>query len=218
MRDRLALLSRRRLLAALAASVAAPPAFALGRLAFPLRLVYARAAPEGLSPIPAEDERIWTSAHRRAGGLIEAMEPLQVGGRLGLLPAGQAELEASPERARRLAAEDGYPLVLLYAAYDGRPPAVAPELHWSDRAFAQVRTALSAPRGAFAEAHLLDAASPGAPIFSITAEAGPRTPANLFEPFAERRLKALEALAAAFEQRVQDAARPVLAAQRTIAD
>lgn len=209
--------TRRTLLALGAGLVAAPAAMAAPALSFPLRLAYARVGASGFVPVKSAEQDVWSALRLRTGGLIEEILPLPVGGMLGLPPPEADGGAGCALAARRIAMEAGYTRILLYAAASGRPAGPPKDMYWLDKVFATIRVDLSLSNSAAAELHLLDVEG-GRPLLSVTADAPPRTPIVLIEPHAAKERKVLEGVALAFERRLQDAARPLYAGQRSIAD
>lgn len=217
MSDSASLLSRRALLAAGACLLAAPDALANPRLQFPMRLAYARVGENGFVPVKTAEQDVWSALQLRVGGLIEVMVPLPVGGMLGLPPPEADGGAGCALAARRIAMDAGYSQVLLYATANGRPARPPKDMYWLDKAFENVRAELSFSNSAVAELHLLHVDG-GSPLLSVNADAPPRSPLVLTENHAARERRALEEVATAFGRRLQDTARPLYAAQRSIAD
>jgi len=211
------LLTRRALLALGAGLLAAPAAMAAPALRFPMRLAYARVGEDGFVPVKTAEQEVWSALRLRTGGLIEEILPLPIGGMLGLPPPEADGGAGCALAARQIAMDAGYSQILLYATASGRPASPPKDMYWLDKAFENVRTELSFSNSAVAELHLLDVEG-GRPLMSVTADAPRRTLLVLTEPHAAKERKVLEGIAAAFERRLQDAARPMYAAQRSIAD
>lgn len=217
MADSISPVSRRWLLAAGACVLAAPGALARPLLSFPMRLPYARVGESGFTPVRTAEQDVWNAMQLRTGGLIEEIVPLPVGGMLGLPPPESDGGAGCALAARRIAMDAGYTHVLLYATASGRPARPPGDMHWLERAFANVRAELSFSNSAIAELHLLHVDG-GGPLMSVTADEPPRSPLVLTENHAAKERRALEGAAVAFERRLQDAARPLYAARRSIAD
>lgn len=209
--------TRRAILTAGAGLLAAPAAVAGPSLQFPMRLPYARVGENGFVPVKSAEQDVWSALQLRVGSLIEETVPLPVGGMLGLPPPESDGGAGCALAARRIAMDAGYTLVLLYATASGRPARPAKDMYWLDKAFETVRADLSFSNSAVAELHLLHVDG-GGPLLSVTADEPPRSPLVLTENHAAKERRALEDVAAAFERRLQDAARPLYAAQRSIAD
>lgn len=217
MSDPAAIFTRRVLLAAGAGLLASPAAFAAPALSFPMRLAYARVGEAGFVPVKTAEQDVWSALRLRTGGLIEEILPLPVGGMLGLPPPEADGGAGCALAARRIAMDEGYSQILLYATASGRPARPPKDMFWLDKVFESIRTELSFSNSAVGELHLLDVEG-GRPLLSVTADAPPRTPLVLTEPHAGNERRALNGIALAFERRLQDAARPQYRAQKSIAD
>jgi hypothetical protein len=210
------LLSRRQLaLGLVAAAVIAPAASAYG-LRFPLRIAYARIGKDGFVPIQSDDQRAWSALQTRLGALIDQIAPIQPTGLLGA-HAPEADGGASCAlAARKLAAEEGFSHVVLYATSDGKRT-----YHhggdWLTRGFATLRANVGPHDRAAGEAYLLDTGD-GPPLACATADARQK---EFLDPFDDGRKPERETLAAltrTLEIQLQRLARADLARDASIAD
>jgi len=209
-------LTRRGLVLTLGGLALAPRAMASPALSFPLRLGYARIGPSGFVPIRGDEQVAWTEMQTRLGGLIEAIEPIQpdniLGGRAPEVDGGASCAMA----ARQMANAAGFSHVILYATADGQKT-YQHGGSWVARAFASLRAELDTDERASGEAHLLDVAG-GPAIASVSADAPPRKPLNLFDNRRNPERETLALLLQGIERRLQAMALPAYEAQRSIAD
>ena len=106
--------------------------------------------------------------------------------------------------------------MVLYATNDGQRIYTS-DGHWFSDMFASLQADLDKDDRATGEAHLLDVAG-GAPLTTVTADARPRDPLNLFDGGRNPERETLMGLTQGIERRLQDMARAAYDAQRSIAD
>lgn len=208
-------LTRRGVLVSLGAALLAPNALAGPAISFPLRIAYVRVAPSGFVHIRSDEQGCWTRMATRLGGLVELIAPLQPSDMLG---GGLPEIQGVASCAliaRQMAGQTGFEHVILYATHDGQRPVESYD-NWFAETFASLTANMQKDNRATAEAHLLSIAG-GAPLMSAHADAKPRDPLNLFDGGRNPEREALDALAQAFERRLQDLARRALENSRSIA-
>ncbi len=185
-------------------------------LRFPLRLGYARIGTGGFIHIRSDEQEAWTMMQTRLGGLIDSIEPIQPVDMLGQR-APEVDGGASCALvARRLASDGGFSHVILYATDDGQKT-YPHGGSWLARAFASLRADLDKDNRATGEAHLLDV-SGGPALASVTADAAPRDPLNLFDHGRNPERETLALLTQNMERRLQNYARAGYAAERSIAN
>ena len=209
-------LTRRGIVAALVGASVTPAAFAAPALVFPLRLGYARIDHEGFVHLRSKEQEAWTMLQTRIGGLIETIEPIQP---VNMLGAGAPDVDGGASCAlvaRQIASNAGFSHVILYATQDGRRTYELGK-NWFSRAFASFRSEYLKYERATGEAHLLDV-SGGPAIASVSADAAPRNPFNLFDNHRNPEGETLASLTQSLERRIQDFARAGYEAQRSIAD
>jgi hypothetical protein len=209
-------LTRRGLVLAAGGLVLAPRARAQPVLAFPLRIGCARIDESGFIHLRSDEQAFWTAMQARLGGLIDAIEPLRL---VSILGETAPEVDGGAScamMARQMAAGMGLGHVILYATDDGQRT-YKHGGSWVARAFASMKSDLDTDSRAIGEAHLLDVAG-GPPMASVTADAPPRNPFNLFDGRRNPEREALGLLAQGMEQRLQRLARPHYEAERSIAD
>jgi hypothetical protein len=194
----------------------APAAMAQGVTHWPLRLAYARVSPTGFIAIRGDEQQAWTNLQTRLGGLIETIQPIQPSSMMGN-HAPQVEGAANCALvARQMAAAAGFNQVILYATNDGQKTYPS-DGGWFSDIFANLQADLDKDGRATGEAHLLDIGG-GMPLASVTADAKPRDPLNLFDGGRNPERETLASLAQAMELRLQDMARAVYENSRSIAD
>jgi hypothetical protein len=209
-------LTRRGLAPALAALLLAPRALAAPAPVFPMRIGYARVGPEGFLYLRSTEQQAWARLQTRVGGLIDRLEPMQPSDMLG---ASAPVLDGGASCAlvaRQMATDAGYSHVILYATQDGR------RLHeyddnWVSNAFKKFDSEHMKYNRATGEAHLLDVGG-GQPIVSVSTDAAPRDPLNLFDNNRNPEGEALAELTVELERRLQTLARAGYDAARSIAD
>jgi hypothetical protein len=202
-------------LAGLGALALTPRALAAPALRWPLRLAYARVDQKGFLHIRSDEQLAWIELQTRLGRLMETLQPLQPENMFG---APTLQVEGGPNCAmvaRQMAAASGFDQLILYATHDGQKTH-ATEGNWFSDVFASLQGALGRDGRATGEAHLLDV-SGGAPLVTVTADAGPRDPLNLFDNTRNPERETLKGLTLALERRFQDLAREAYASQRSIA-
>ena len=209
-------LSRRGLLAALCGASLSPAAFAAPAVDFPLRLGYARIGPRGFVPIRSKEQEAWTRLQTRIGGLVDTIEPVQLSNMLGTKAPDVDGGASCALVARKLAADAGLSHVILYATQDGRKVYKHYD-NWFSKAFASLRSEYLKYDRAAGEAHLLNVAG-GPTIASVSADAPPRDPLDLFDNHRNPEAETLAALTLGIERRLQSLARPGYEVQRSIAD
>ena len=193
-----------------------PTAIAQTPIQWPLRLAYARISPTGFVQIRSDEQSAWQAMQMRLGGLIDAIQPIQpsdmIGGNAPDVRGG-ANCAAA---ARQMASRAGFNYVILYATQDGQRRYESDGAWFSDL-FASLQADLDKDDRANGEAHLLDV-SGGMPLATVTADAKPRDPLNLFDGGRNPERETLAGLTHGIERRLQDMARVAYDAQRSIAD
>ena len=194
----------------------APLAQAQQLMQWPMRLAYARMSPNGFVQIRSDEQTYWTAMQTRLGGLVEAMQPIQPRD-MQDVSAPQADGAAGfAQAARQMAAAAGFNHVILYATNDGQR--VYPsDGSWFQDMFANMRADIGKGSRASGEAVLLDI-SGGMPLATVTADAKPRDPLNLFDGGRNPERETLAQLTANLERRLQDMSRLAFDAQRSIGD
>lgn len=182
---------------------------------WPMRLAYARVAPSGFVHIRSDEQSYWTAMQTRLGGLVEALQPIQPRDMLNLAPPQVEGAASCAMVARQMAAAAGFNNVIIYATNDGQRTYKS-DGSWFQDTFANLRGDIDKDDRASGEALLLDI-SGGMPLISVTADAKPRDPLNLFDGGRNPERETLAQLTASLERRLQDMARPALEAQRSIA-
>ncbi|RYD82453.1 MAG: hypothetical protein EOP61_42040 [Sphingomonadales bacterium] len=181
-----------------------------------MRLAYARMSPSGFVQIRGDEQAYWTAMQMRLGGLIDAIQPIQPRD----MPdrgASQADgAESFALLARQMAAAAGFNHVILYATNDGQRYYKS-DGSWFQDTFANLRADIDKDGRASGEALLLDI-SGGMPLATVTADAKPRDPLNLFDGGRNPERETLSLLTANLERRLQDMSRLAFDAQRSIAD
>lgn len=217
--DRLSITRRRALgLAAAGLGLAAAPgqAWAGPGVGFPLRAAYLRVGPASFVQIRAAEQDHWSRLALRLGGLVETLMPIQPEDMLGVRAARVVGGPNCAMVARELAARSGFEHVILYATHDGQRR-YASDGSWLSDLFATLQADLDKDDPAVGEAHLLHIDG-GPPLASVTADAPPRDPLNLFDSGRNPEREALDQLVQGLERRLQDIARRAYDAQRSIAD
>lgn len=194
----------------------APLATAQALMQWPMRLAYARVSPAGFVQIRGDEQSYWTAMQARLGGLIEAVQPLQPHDMLGVSTVQTDPAANSVAAARQLAATAGFNHVVLYATNDGQRYYKS-DGSWFQDTFASLRADIDKDDRASGEALLLDI-SGGMPLATVTADAKPRDPLNLFDGGRNPERETLAQLTANLERRLQDMCRLAFEAQRSIAD
>ncbi len=196
--------------------VLAPTAMAQGMTQWPLRLAYARVSPGGFIHIRADEQQAWTNLQTRLGGLIETIQPIQPSSMMGN-HTPQVEGAANCALvARQMASAAGFNQVILYATHDGQKTYKS-DGGWFSDVFANLQADLDKDGRATGEAHLLDIGG-GMPLASVTADAKPRDPLNLFDGGRNPERETLASLTQSMERRLQDMARVAYENSRSIAD
>lgn len=194
----------------------APLANAQQLMQWPMRLAYARMSPNGFVQIRSDEQAYWTAMQTRLGGLVEVLQPIQPRDMLGVSAPQVDGAASSALVARQMAAAAGFNHVILYATNDGQR-AYQSDGSWFQDTFANLRADIDKDDRASGEALLLDI-SGGMPLASVTADAKPRDPLNLFDGSRNPERETLTQLIASLERRLQDMARFAFDAQRSIAD
>lgn len=193
-----------------------PLASAQSGLQWPMRLAYARVNPNGFVPIRGDEQVYWSAMQTRLGGLVDVLQPIQPRDMLGLETPPVEGAESYTIAARQLAAAAGFNHVILYTTNDGQR--VYPsDGSWFQDTFASLRADVDKDDRASGEAILLDI-SGGMPLATVTADAKPRDPLNLFDGGRNPERETLAQLTANLERRLQDMARIAFEQQRSIAD
>lgn len=210
--------TRRALLASALATgvISGVPARAAPRLAYPMGLLYARIGPEGFQRINTEEQELWSTMSIHLGGLISRIEPIQRYSMLTNDPPAISSENSSILIARQLAAEAGLDHILLYSSHDGSR-SYTTYTNWAAKAYAGIRSSLSAHDDAIAEAHILKTAG-GPPIVSRSLDAPPRARFNPFDLRRNPEQQVMSRLAQSIEASIQTDARIALAAQTSIGD
>lgn len=194
----------------------APAALAGPVMRWPLRLAYLRVSPSGFVHIRSEEQQAWTHLQTRLGGLIETIQPLQPDDMLG----GRApQVEGGANCAlvgRQMAAAAGFDQLILYATHDGQR-AYKSDGSWFSDIFASLQADLDKDDRAMGEVHLLDVMG-GPALVTISADAKPRDPLNLFDSGRNPERETLAGLIQGLERRLQDLARDAYENQRSIGD
>jgi len=193
-----------------------PLANAQPAIQWPMRLAYARVAPNGFVQIRGDEQNYWNAMQTRLGGVVETLQPIQPRDMLNLAPPQVEGAASCAMVARQMAAAAGFNNVIIYATNDGQR-SYKSDGSWFQDTFASLRGDIDKDDRASGEALLLDI-SGGMPLISVTADAKPRDPLNLFDGGRNPERETLAQLTANFERRLQDMARPALEAQRSIAD
>lgn len=197
-------------------SLVLPPlAHAQQLMQWPMRLAYARVSPDGFVHIRSDEQVYWSAMQTRLGALVEAIQPIQPRDVMGL-PAAPADDAGYTTAARQMAAAAGFNHVILYTTHDGQR--VYPsDGSWFQDMFANMRSDIGKGGRASGEAVLLDI-SGGMPLASVTADARPRDPLNLFDGGRNPERETLAQLTAQLERRIQDMSRLAFDSQRTFGD
>ncbi len=196
--------------------VLAPAALAGPVMRWPLRLAYLRVSPNGFVRIRSDEQQAWTHLQTRLGGLIEAIQPIQPDDMMGAR-APQVEGGASCAMvARQMAAAAGFEQVVLYATNDGQRTYKS-DGGWFSDMFASLEADLDKDDRAMGEAHLLDVMG-GPALVTVSADAKPRDPLNLFDGGRNPERETLKGLTQEMERRLQDLARSAYENQRSIGD
>ncbi|MBP9235381.1 MAG: hypothetical protein KBF30_11950 [Hyphomonadaceae bacterium] len=193
-----------------------PAARAQRVVQWPLRLAYARMSPDGFVAIRGDEQSTWQAMQTRLGGLIDAIQPLQPANMMGVSAPKIDGAASCAMVARQMAVAAGFDYVILYATNDGQR-IYKSEGNWFSDMFASLQADLDKDDRATGEAHLLDVAG-GAPLTTVTADARPRDPLNLFDGGRNPERETLMGLTQGIERRLQDMARAAYDAQRSIAD
>lgn len=210
--------TRRTLLAGglAATAVAAAPAHAAPRLAYPLSILYGRIGPAGFERIDAEEQALWSAMGVRLAGLVSRLEPVQL---YSMLTSNPPQLDNEAGNilfARQIASDLHLDHILLYASSDGRREYPAYN-NWVSQAFNGARSRLSRGDQAIAEAHVLETAG-GLPLLSLALDAPPRHPLNPFDLHRNPEEQAVHRLVRSLEARIQEDARAAFDVGRSIAD
>ena len=203
-------------LAGAGVALAAPQALGAPLVRFPLRLAYARVAPEGFVHIRSSEQDVWQQLATRQSGLIEALAPLQPSTMLG---GGLPKIDGAASCAlvaRQMASAAGFSQVILYSTFDGQRKR-GPYDNWFAQTFDGMIASFEKDGRATGEAHLLDT-SGGMPLVSAMADADPRDLLNLFDGGRNPERETLTQLIRQMELRLQDMARSAYESQRSIAD
>ncbi len=196
--------------------VLAPAALAGPVMRWPLRLAYLRVSPNGFVRIRSDEQQAWTELQARLGGLIEAIQPIQPDDMMGAR-APHVEGGASCAMvARQMAAAAGFEQVVLYATNDGQRTYKS-DGGWFSDMFASLEADLDKDDRAMGEAHLLDVMG-GPALVTVSADAKPRDPLNLFDGGRNPERETLKGLTQEMERRLQDLARSAYENQRSIGD
>ena len=193
-----------------------PAAMAQSAVQWPLRLAYARMSPNGFVAIRSEEQSAWQGMQRRLGGLIDVIQPLQPANMMGASTLKIDDAASCAMVARQMAVAAGFNQVILYATHDGQR-VYKSEGNWFSDMFVSLQGDLDKDDRATGEAHLLDVAG-GMPLATVTADAKPRDPLNLFDGGRNPERETLMGLTQGIERRLQDMARTALDAQRSFAD
>ena len=194
----------------------APAAMGQTTVQWPLTLAYARMSPTGFVHIRGDEQSAWQTMQMRLGGLIDAIQPMQPADMLG---GSTPQVEGGANCAmvaRQMAARAGFNYVILYATEDGQRTYKS-DGSWFSDLFANLRSDVAKDGRASGEAHLLDV-SGGMPLATVTADAKPRDPLNLFDGGRNPERETLASLTQGIERRLQDMASLAYEAQRSIAD
>jgi hypothetical protein len=197
------------------AGFAAGRGFAAPAPLFPLRIAIARMGEGGLMRVPTEHQQIWAAFSTRLGGLVEDIVPVQPTSLIDLSAPADDGGAACASQARGFADRLGCSQVILYATADGIKRGPYPDL-WIKRAFQHIREAVQINDRALGEAYLLDAAG-GAPLVAASADADRATPVDTLTG-RHNEIDTLKLLTSDLERRVQNLARPLLAAQASRGD
>ena len=196
--------------------VLAPAAMAQTSVRWPLRLAYARVRPAGFVTIRGDEQSAWAAMQTRLGGLIGAIQPIQPSDMMGVsLPKIEGAASCAMV-ARQMASAAGFNHVILYATNDGQRIYTS-DGNWFSDMFASLQSDLDKDDRATGEAHLLDVAG-GMPLATVTADAKPRDPLNMFDGGRNPERETLASLTQGIERRLQDMASLAYEAQRSIAD
>ncbi len=194
----------------------APAALASPVMRWPLKLAYARVGPGGFLHVRGDEQQAWTTMQTRLGGLIEVIDPIQPSDMMGA-KAPQVDGAASCAMvARQLASGQGFSHVILYATQDGQRRYESDGSWFSDM-FSSLQADVDKDDRATGEAHLLDV-SGGSALISVSTDAKPRDPLNLFDGGRNPERETLAGLTLGLERRLQDLARDAYESQRSIAD
>jgi len=196
--------------------VLAPLAQAQQLMQWPMRLAYARMGANGFVQIRGDEQTYWSAMQTRLGGLVEAVQPIQPRDMLGRLAPQVDDAETYALVARQMAAAAGFNHVILYATNDGQR-LYPSDGSWFQDMFANLRSDLGKGDRASGEAVLFDI-SGGMPLATVTADARPRDPLNLFDGGRNPERETLGQLTANLERRLQDMSRLAFDAQRSIGD
>lgn len=203
-------------LGALGLGALAPAAFAGPLMRWPMRLAYMRVSPTGFVHIRGDEQQAWTQLQTRLGGLIETIQPIQPDDMLGQR-APQVEDGASCAMvARQMASAQGFESVILYATNDGQK-SYKSDGSWFSDLFASLAADLDKDNRAMGEAHLLDVGG-GPALITVSADAKPRDPLNLWDGSRNPERETLNGLTQGIERRLQDMARVAYESQRSIGD
>jgi len=197
------------------AGLLAEQSFAAPAPLFPLRIAIARMGEGGLMRVPTDHQQIWTAFSTRLGGLVEDIVPVQPVSLIDLSAPADDGGAACEAQARGFAARLGCSQVILYATADGIKRGPYPQA-WLNRAFQHIREVVQINDRALGEAYLLDAAG-GAPLVAASADADRATPLDALSG-RHNEIDTLKLLTADLERRVQNLARPLLAAQASRGD
>jgi hypothetical protein len=196
--------------------VLAPAALAAPYTRWPLRLAYVRVSPSGFVHIRSDEQLAWTQLQTRLGGLIETIQPMQPDDMFGAKPP-QVEGGANCAMvARQMASAAGFDQVILYATHDGQRTYKS-DGGWFSDLFASLQAGLDKDERATGEAHLLDVMG-GPALITVSADAKPRDPLNLFDGGRNPERETLASLTQGIERRLQDMARSAYDNQRSFGD
>lgn len=200
----------------LGAVALAPTAFAAPGVSFPMRIAIVRVSPGGFVQIRSDEQAPWTAMATRLSGIVAMAAPLQPGGLLGGgLPkiAGNASCALV---ARQAAADAGFRQLILYATDDGQRSRATYD-NWFAETFSAMTAGFAKDARACGEALVLDVGG-GPALASVTADAAPRDPLNLFDGGRNPERDVLSRLVSGVEQQLTAMARDAYDSQRSIAD
>lgn len=190
-------------------------AFAAPAPLFPMRLAVARMGEGGLLRVSTDHQQIWAAFSSRLGGLVDDIVPVQPTSLIDLSAPADDGGAACAAQARGIADRLGCGQVILYATADGirRGPYRG---FWIKRAFQHIREAVQINDRALGEAYLLDVAG-GAPLVAASSDADRATPLDTLTG-RHNEIDTLKLLTVDLERRMQNLAKPLLAAQASRAD
>lgn len=200
----------------LGALTLAPAALAGPMVRWPMRLAYMRVSPSGFVHIRTDEQQAWVQLQTRLGGLIETIQPIQPDDMLG---GAAPKVEGGANCAmvaRQMASAQGFDQVILYATNDGQKTYKS-DGSWFSDLFASLQADLDKDNRATGEAHLLDVGG-GPALITVSADAKPRDPLNLWDGGRNPERETLTGLTQGMERRLQDLARDAYESQRSIGD